>query len=432
MIKLAVIADDLTGSNDTGVQFAKFGMRVFVLLDRTMEAPPDTDVVVVNTDSRSLPAAEARGNVRAACQWLRQRGVREAIKKVDSTLRGNLGAEIEEAMLELGCDAAVIAPAFPRIGRITAGGYYLLGQRPVSETEMARDPKAPVTETRLAFVIQSQAKSKVAHVELDALLEGRETITKAILGALGRGERLITFDATTEDHLALIAAAAVATGKRILWAGSAGLAGVLPTALSWLPSGWVPDSLEVREPILIVAGSVSSVTAGQLDHLRCRRVVKTVKFDAVAAVRDKQGTLDACYREAARFLTAGNDVVLEIMDRSPQAVADAVAIGAGQGMSPSAVSDTIADRMSELAVRLTNHRTGALILTGGDTAVAVCRRLKAAGISILREIAPGVPLGRLSGGEKDGLPVVTKAGAFGQDDIFVRALGILKGEKEIE
>jgi len=431
MIKLAVIADDLTGSNDTGVQFAKFGMRVFVVLDRTMEAPPDIDVVVVNTNSRSLPAAEARGNVRAACRWLRKRGIRQAIKKVDSTLRGNLGAEIEEAMIELECDAAVIAPAFPRIGRITAGGYYLLGQRPVSETEMARDPKAPVTESRLAAVIQSQAASNVAQVELDALLQGREAVVASILQCLDRGDRLITFDATTEEHLALIAGAAVATGRRVLWAGSAGLAEVLPAALSWSPTAGVPATPEVREPVLIVAGSISSVTARQLDCLRSRRDVKTVRFDAVAALGDREQTLGECFREASHWLTVGDDVVLEIGDRSPDAVAEAAAVGATQGLAPGAVSDAIADRLSELTVRLARRRCGALVLTGGDTAVAICRRLQAAGIRIICEIAPGVPLGCLAGGQLDGLPVVTKAGAFGEDDVFVRALAILKKEKEI-
>jgi uncharacterized protein YgbK (DUF1537 family) len=431
MIKLAVIADDLTGANDTAVQFAKAGLKAFVLIDRTMEAPPDTDVVVLNTDSRSAPAEQARGNVRAACRWLQQRSVRQVLKKVDSTLRGNLGAEIEEALQQLKCDAAIIAPAFPRIGRITVGGYYLLCQQPLSETEMARDPQSPVTESRLAAVIQRQAVSKVAHVELSALLQGQEAMVAAMEECLGQGHRLITFDATTEEHLALISRAAVATGKRILWVGSAGLAEVLPAALALQATSRVMDTPEVQGPVLIVAGSMSSVTARQLDYLRSQRDVKTVKFDAVAALRDKEQTLQDCYQEAAKWLTAGEDVVLEICDRSQEAVSVAVTAGAERGMAPATVSDVIADRLSELAVRLIDHRSGALILTGGDTAVAICRRLQAAGIRMIREVAPGVPLGCLSGGRKDGLPVVTKAGAFGEEDVFLRALAILKKTKEI-
>ena len=426
MIKLAVVADDLTGANDTAVQFAKIGMKAFVLLDRTKPMPPDTDVVVVNTDSRGVSAAEARNQVWTACEWLRQWHVQTVIKKVDSTLRGNLGAEIEEAFRQLGCEAAIIVPAFPRTGRITAGGYHLLRQQPVSESEVARDPKTPVMESRLAAVIQSQTTLQVAHVELAAVMQGQAAVAAAIEQCLRRNEQLITFDATTESHLAIIAQAAAGTGRRVLWVGSAGLAEVLPAALEWPGAGNVSDGPAAAAPVLVIAGSMSGITARQLAYLASDRDVRVVKVDAAAALRSKEQTLQECCRQAAEGLTGGYDVVLEIADRSPQAVAAAVAAGAELGITADHVSDAIASLLSDMAVALMAYRPGALVLTGGDTAVAVCQALEASGICIANEVAPGVPWGYLAGGQHDGLPVVTKAGAFGEDDVFVKALAILK------
>lgn len=71
----------------------------------------------------------------------------------------------------------------------------------------------------------------MAHVELAAVMQGQTAVAAAIEQCVQRNERLITFDATTESHLAIIAQGAAATGGRASWVGSAGLAEVLPTAL---------------------------------------------------------------------------------------------------------------------------------------------------------------------------------------------------------
>ena len=429
MIKLAVIADDLTGANDTAVQFAKIGMKAFVLLDRTKEMPPDTDVVVVNTDSRGITAAEARSQVRTTCDWLRQWQAQAVIKKLDSTLRGNLGAEIEEAFHQLDCEVAIIVPAFPRAGRITAGGYHLLRQHPVSESEVAHDPKTPVTESRLAAVIQGQTTLQVAHVELASVMQGQAAVAAAIEQCLRRNDQLITFDATTESHLAIIAQAAASTGRRVLWVGSAGLAEVLPAALEWPGTANGFAGPAITAPVLVIAGSMSGMTARQLAHIQSQQDVQVVKVDAAAALRSKEQTLHEYCSQGAKGLTGGRDVVIKIADRSPQAVASAIAAGAELGITADQVSDAIASRLSDMAVALMSYRPGALILTGGDTAVAVCQALAASGICIANEVAPGVPWGYLAGGHHDGLPVVTKAGAFGEDDVFVKALAILKAKE---
>src|SRR6185295_10330652 len=62
MPELLVIADDLTGASDAGVQFARKGISVLVFTNVTCESTTLTTahhVIVVNTESRHLQAEEA-------------------------------------------------------------------------------------------------------------------------------------------------------------------------------------------------------------------------------------------------------------------------------------------------------------------------------------------------------------------------------------
>ena len=260
-------------------------------------------------------------------------------------------------------------------------------------------------------------------------MQGQAAVAAAIEQCLHRNDQLITFDATTESHLAIIAQAAASTGRRVLWVGSAGLAEVLPAALEWPGTANGFAGPAITAPVLVIAGSMSGMTARQLAHLQSQQDVQVVKVDAAAALRSKEQTLHEYCSQGAKGLTGGRDVVIKIADRSPQAVASAIAAGAELGITADQVSDAIASRLSDMAVALMSYRPGALILTGGDTAVAVCQALAASGICIANEVAPGVPWGYLAGGHHDGLPVVTKAGAFGEDDVFVKALAILKAKE---
>jgi len=63
-----------------------------------------------------------------------------------------------------------------------------------------------------------------------------------------------------------------------------------------------------------------------------------------------------------------------------------------------------------------------LIVTGGDIAMAVCEGMGVHSIEVLDETSPGIPLGLVRGGKWEGLPLVTKAGAFGNSDAFILAV----------
>src|SRR5690242_8304691 len=114
MNPIGIIADDMTGAADTGAQFSRRGARVLVCVDcDDMPFPRNDqwDVVVVNTHSRNMAPKDARREVARAHNWLAHAGWPTFYKKVDSSLRGNIAAEMEE-MVALGAQRLVFAPAF--------------------------------------------------------------------------------------------------------------------------------------------------------------------------------------------------------------------------------------------------------------------------------------------------------------------------------
>ena len=96
------------------------------------------------------------------------------------------------------------------------------------------------------------------------------------------------------------------------------------------------------------------------------------------------------------------------------------ALGPGRRRSGAASARWPAAWPTPARARVERSRPGALLLTGGETAIAVLRALGAGGLRLAGEIEPGVALGALVGGPFDGLALVTKAGGFGDPDLLVR------------
>ena len=67
-----------------------------------------------------------------------------------------------------------------------------------------------------------------------------------------------------------------------------------------------------------------------------------------------------------------------------------------------------------------------MVITGGAIAINVLKVLSALGVRVIEEIMPGVPISQIIGGEFDGLKIVTKAGAFGNEEALAYCLKQLK------
>jgi len=156
---LGIIADDLTGAMDSSGYFASRGLSTVVILDPNFSS--SADVVVINTNSRADDSSIASEKVRQAARNLAGRLV---YKKIDSTLRGNLGAELEAVIKELACEKAIVAPAFPAVDRTTVDGILLVGGVKVTETQFAHDPISPVGESHIPTLLEKTTGHRIGHI----------------------------------------------------------------------------------------------------------------------------------------------------------------------------------------------------------------------------------------------------------------------------
>ncbi|KIL39831.1 hypothetical protein SD70_17330 [Gordoniibacillus kamchatkensis] len=431
MQQISIIADDLTGASDSGVQFARSGLKTQVIFDWTSipDEDNDLDVIVIDIDSRSIAGEMAYERAKSAALALKNKGFARIYKKMDSTLRGNIGQEISGVMDAFGFEAAFIAPAFPRIGRTTVNGIHYLNGTPVHETEMAKDPKTPVPDSDIARILRGQSGKECTNIRLSLLQEGVEAVCRSIQEAMQTGTRLFVFDAETDGDLELIAALVRTFGTRVLWAGSAGLAEFVLTMRQPKKTEYRHTKPPVQGPVMLVAGSISQITREQVAEVGRQANVTAVEMDPLAAIGssgEREQEIERCLAEVRAALTEGADVSLHA-GSSPEQVRAAREKGGALGLEPSAVSNRIADTLGAIASKaVTAVPVKGLVLTGGDTAKAVCKYLGVHGIELLSEVEPGIPYGTLLGGAR--LATVTKAGAFGNNMSLWRAMQFIHNQ----
>ena len=211
---IAIIADDLTGAADTGVQFVHAGYRAAVFFRAKEVFADDLDAVAFDTDSRAMPAGFAAKRVVDAAHAARE--ARIVYKKLDSTLRGNVAAELAATLGGARRDRVIVAPAFPVAGRTTVGGIQRVHGVPVDETEMANDPHTPVSEAHVPSLL-ADAFASVGTLSVEHL-----TDPERVRRTLEDNECVVADSEGDDDLDALVRA--VPDPARVLWAGSAGLA----------------------------------------------------------------------------------------------------------------------------------------------------------------------------------------------------------------
>ncbi|MDQ3638075.1 MAG: hypothetical protein M3426_08795 [Actinomycetota bacterium] len=415
---VAIIADDLTGAADSGVQLARSGYRIAVAF-RGSPIPPaqDLDAVAVDTDSRPLPAGLAAKRVAEAGYAAREAGV--VYKKIDSTLRGPIGAELAAALSATRRTKVLVAPAFPSTGRTTKDGVQLVHGEPVHETGLVRDPRTPVLESHIPSLLSGAFRS------IATLSVARVREDSPVWKALNNNDCVVADAESDADLEALVQA--VPDPSSVLWVGSAGLVRAFGKVYPGPRDDALLQALSPASHVLAVVGSVNEVARDQLHRLACEPGIDAVSLDtaALAGGLYRQAVGEAT--EAVRTALSGNRGVV-LHSASGEEVDRALREGP---VSRDEISGRVADALAEVVAGLSGEDLfGALVLTGGDTAVRVARELGATGILLRGEVEAGVPIGILIGPRP--YPVVTKAGGFGGPDTLREAFHALTSTRKDE
>ncbi|MCR4817402.1 MAG: four-carbon acid sugar kinase family protein [Fretibacterium sp.] len=432
MAQCVVVADDLTGGNATGVLLARMGYRSHTVLNGAGLEPSalrDCDCVIFPTDSRAASPDEAADRVRKAAELLMGEDVKLYSKRIDSTLRGNLGSETDAMLDCLGEDfIAVSAPCFPSSGRTLVGGYLLVDGLPLHKTNIAIDPKTPVKTSDMAKLFREQSRHKVASIPLSGLMNGKHRLADEINALADAGSRIIIIDCVTDDDLNLIADAVITSGRKVLAVDPGAFTATLARKRV------TPYARRERRKILAVVGSVNPNTTAQMEDLWLAQHPIANVFVETRRLLESEGEREAeIARAAAAALDKAplNTVVTVTGDGLyPENRIDFAPYMERDGCSLDEATGRINNSLAEAARRILEAEPlfRGLYVSGGDVTQAVCRKFGASGLELQDEVLPLAAYGLLRGGAFDGLHIVTKGGSQGGANAINLCVNYLKGK----
>jgi 4-hydroxythreonine-4-phosphate dehydrogenase len=418
MLQLLVIADDLSGAADSAIACTRTGLHATVILGHTIQEPR-TEVLAMDCDTRELAPQQAAERVAQLCERYLSTPDLLVFKKIDSTLRGNVGAELA-AILAIRRNSSssgrhiviVLAPAFPAGGRTTVDARQFVHGVPLHESETWSSylDKSP---THLPSSLTA-AGLRVAALGLHKIRAGNDDLIQSMKMA-SREADVLFCDSETENDLGAIAEASMVLGRETIWAGSAGLAYHLPRAaglVGKLPPRVILNSLETKlaGPTLILVGTMSSVTREQVKALVG---LSDIELLPLAPSILLAGPGSRPWSEFSARLTenlqGGRDSIVMLEPDTQLERADGPTIAKALGMMIAPNADAI----------------GAFIASGGETARSILDYWGIAQLCLIDELEPGLPVSVAEGWRRP-LLVVTKAGAFGTSDTLVSCVEYLR------
>ncbi len=283
--------------------------------------------------------------------------------------RGNTLAEIALAVKLFPAELAVIAPAYPAMGRKLRDG--------VMRVETCTD--------RCRLAVLDGLRAQGCEASLLPASDDAGRLAEAMQASLRDGQRVLLCDASEQGHLEATVRAARSLGVQVLWVGSGGLAHAVAADL--------PVEKKARSQkrsggrVVMFVGSKHPVTLGQV-----------ICLERMTGLR-----MSSCDQSSPT-----EDLLLQVRH-----------------------GETSAQHIRAATAGIEPAKVGCLFLTGGDTALQVCEALGIEALKLQEEFAPGVPMGIAEGGRFDGVPVVLKSGGFGQRDLLCRVLEAFAGKGDV-
>lgn len=420
MLNTVIIADDLTGANDTGAILAQNGFMVGTILRKDhMEQFRNYDVLCISTNSRGISRDEAYERIRKAAELFPKSDSILYSKRIDSTLRGNVGAEIDSILDYLGQEyRAVVVASFPGSGRVSVGNILLVNDVPLQLTEVAKDPTAPVHTSRITDIVKQQSKYNVGYIGLEKVVESsggllEELIEKAV------DNQIIVIDAQNNRDIEAIAACCAASGLKIVAVDPGAFTAALANQL------FRHKKEAIQKKLLCGVGSASDLTRQQLKYLKKTSdpLVVRIHTDEFFTEERRRAEMDRVKSEILKNEEAHGVLVITTTENKEDVLELPPADGANLSKKDCAqlITDTVAQVLYDL-LREMDGRIGGVYASGGDVAAAFCEKLGISGFNVKGEVIPLAIYSNTIGGDHEGLPMITKGGLVGKEDTLKQCI----------
>jgi uncharacterized protein YgbK (DUF1537 family) len=162
---IAVIADDFTGAAELAGIALRYGLTISLSLDVNTINQPNTDVIILSTDSRSLVKKDAIDLTKKAVENILKLKPTFIYKKIDSVLRGYVIDELKVQMMLCGLQKAIIAPANPSLGRTISSGKYFINNQEITTTDFVNDFEFPIKSAYITEILHQVPVKVLGHTD---------------------------------------------------------------------------------------------------------------------------------------------------------------------------------------------------------------------------------------------------------------------------
>ena len=408
---LLILADDLTGALDTGIQFVAAGAATRVVLDPhydLRQVDPEVQVLVVDTESRHIAQEDAAALIQGIVRQAVGLSVSCIYKKTDSALRGNVGAELGAALEASGAEQLHFIPAYPKTKRTTKNGIHYIDGIPVGKSIFRNDPFNPVLCSRVAEILSEGSGLPMIFVK-------KEEIAGELPG-------IQIYDAETDADILERSRELQAKGKLFLLAGCAGFASVLSELMDLRSKP--AETLELPGAFLMACGSVNPITRKQV-----KEAVESGRFQYFPIPPEESLTPhwftakekgQAQVQEWADYLARGEKCILDTNDIPGRLTALEYARQQGGDLEDvqRQIPATIGEALRSL---LEKDVEATLMVTGGDVLMGFMKKMGICEIEPVQELFTGTVLSyvRINGKKQ---PLISKSGGFGSPDLLLQLL----------
>lgn len=446
MPTLGVIADDFTGTASAGVMLAQKNIRTGLFYDIDMcreKTSCGYEAIYVSSNTRNADPADAYARVKSMTEILRSMDVRHFGKKIDSTFRGSIGAEIDAMLDVLGQEyLAVMVPALPGSNRIVRNGCLFIDSVPLAKTPAAQDMLSPVRTSYIPELLKEQSQNKIGFLTMETIAGSCDCILARMEALVKDGVRIIMTDAVSDRDVEKIAAASAKLQDKKIVTVDPG-----PFTAAYAEKYCQKETKEEKVPalsnckekdqiVLMLAGTTNPLTKKQMEYLWSLQGNEHVSVDAsgllssaaraeviAKAVRDSESIIFG--KEKCRSIVIETGLHGALLDLEQESLAG----NCRKEEITSRINEGLGEIAEQLLAKLGRGKVAGIFMTGGDTMLAVCRALAVNSIHIRRSLAAQVDMGQMHG-KYEGMPVVVKGGFCGTDQVMKQIVDVLlsKGE----
>ncbi len=451
---LAYYGDDFTGSTDALEFLTLAGIKTVLFLkkpsQKDLEKFPDIQAVGVAGKSRSMSPKAMEEELFPVFKTLKDFGPKHFHYKVCSTFDsaphvGNIGKAIEIGSAVFQQKTVFVSPSAPHLGRYCVFGNLFAKMGTSGDGEifridrhpsMSKHPVTPALEGDLRLHLAKQTSKSIGLVDVTKIEAGKETIISEVKE---KNADILFFDGLNTEHLETIGGVfnAFAKEKTLFSVGSSGIAMAL--GLAWKKEGIIDGKKQFDDqgengPILVLSGSCSPVTQGQIEYavdagfeeiaLSSEAVSKPVQSKIIEETVSK---IEAC-------INNGKSVVLHT-SKGPDdpRILETEEIFKAQNVPSEDIQNACSSTYGYVLGQITKQvlkqvSLKRVLFAGGDTSSYAASELNITALQMIAPLAPGAPLCEAISDDElvNGLELNFKGGQVGTKDYFIK---VLKGEK---